>query len=89
MKASSREDVVHKEYLDGLPLRTEVLRNRAIYKNAAGVEYISWVKGRRAITRENGRAIWHHYTKTIRALNIPDLMKKVKETGGAVVVLGW
>lgn len=87
MKATSKEDVVYHQYLDGVLQKTEVLKNRAIYKNKAGEERIHYVSGYRTISRENGKAVWHHHCKTVQALNIMDILKKVKETGGAVAIL--
>lgn len=87
MKATSKENVLMHEYLDGVLVRTVVMKNRVIRKDADGVERIRYVTGWRQITREDGKAVWHHHCKTVQALNIHDILKKVKETGGVVVVL--
>lgn len=85
MKASSREDVKIHHYLDGKFLETSVEKNRCIYKRKDGTEYISSFGD---ITRDaEGKPFLDRHARTIKALNIMDLVKKVKETGGSIVIL--
>jgi len=87
MKATSKEDVTYHQYMDGVLKSTETLKNRSIYKNKAGVERINYVSGYRTISREDGKAVWHHYCKTIQAININDVLRKMTESGGSLVIL--
>lgn len=78
MKKTSREDVTRHEYVNNVHVLTEVMKNRVIYTDAAGVEYISYVKGRRKITREGAKAVWHHYCKLVEPINMSQIIARLK-----------
>jgi hypothetical protein len=85
MKASSKEDVKIHHYLDGKFLSTTVEKKRCIYKRKDGTEYITSFGD---ITRDaEGKPSLDRHARTVKALNILDLVKKVRETGGSIVVL--
>jgi uncharacterized protein (DUF433 family) len=86
MKAP-REDVTIYQYLDGKLVDTRIDKNRVVQKMKDGTERIRMLKGYRTITRVDGKAVFHWYTRTIQAMNIREWVAKVKETGGAIVVL--
>ena len=86
MKASSREDVEIDWYTDGKFQGTRVEKNRCIYKRKDGTEYITSF-GKVTRSESTGRLFVERHCKTIQPLNILDIVKKVKETGGYVVVL--
>jgi len=84
-KASSREDVEIRWFTDDKFDGTRIDKNRCIYKNKDGTETIT---GFGQITRDaNGKPFVERRCKTVQALNINDILRRVKETGGVVVVL--
>jgi hypothetical protein len=85
MKASSREDVAVHWFLDDVFQETRIEKNRCIYKKKDGTERIT---GFGQIKRDAaGKPFVERRGKTIQPLNMYDILKRVKETGGVVVVL--
>jgi hypothetical protein len=85
MKAHRREDVEIRWYTDDKFDGTRIEKNRHIYRRKDGAEYIT---GFGDVTRgADGKLFVERRCKTIQPININDWIKKVKETGGSVVIL--
>jgi len=86
MKATRREDVEIRWFTDGVFNGTRIEKNRCIYKSKDGTERITSFG---QVTRDatTGRLFVERRCITVQPLNIMDIIKKVKETGGVVVVL--
>jgi len=86
MKAIRREDVEIRWFTDDVFTGTRIDKNRHIFKRKDGTEYIT---GFGAVTRDaaTGKLFVERRCKTVQPINILDWVKKVKETGGVVVVL--
>lgn len=86
MKALRREDVEIRWYTDDKFDGTRIDKNRCIYKRKDGTEYIN---GMGDVTRDpaTGKLYCERRCKTVQALNIRDILTKVKETGGTIVIL--
>jgi predicted enzyme related to lactoylglutathione lyase len=84
MKAD-REDVTLYDYVDGVLMGTSVLKNRAIYKNKDGTERVTTFGN---VTRTaSGHPTVSRRCKTVKALNINDILSRVQKTGGSIVML--
>lgn len=86
MKAARREDVEIRWFTDDVFQETRIEKNRHIYKRKDGTEYIT---NGGDVTRDaaTGRLFIERRCKTGQAINVRDILNKVKETGGVVVVL--
>ena len=86
MKATRREDVEIRWFTDDVFTGTRLEKNRCIYKNKDGTERITSFG---QVTRDavTGKLFVERRCKTVQPININDWIKKVKETGGVVVVL--
>lgn len=83
MKTISREYMEENDYLDGVLVATN-RRKRTIYSRA-GKEVVRYGRGFREIRRDRfGVAILEVFAKTIQPINIFDVMKQVRESGGSV-----
>lgn len=83
-----KEDITIKRYDTDLTGNTkyseETKKNRCVYRRKDGTEYVHDGELRRAA---DGSGYVEKRSKQVKALNINDWLKKVKETGGVVVVL--
>jgi len=86
MKAIRREDVEIRWFTDDVFTGTRIDKNRCIYKNKDGTERITSFG---QVTRDTttGKLFVERRCKTVQALNIMDIVKRVKETGGSIVIL--
>jgi hypothetical protein len=85
-KAIRREDVEIRWFTDDKFDGTRIEKNRHIFKRKDGTEYITSMGD---VTRDptTGKLYCERRCKTVQALNIMDIVKKVKETGGQIVIL--
>lgn len=85
-KAIRKEDVEIRWFTDDKFDGTRIEKNRHIFKRKDGTEYIT---NGGTVTRDpaTGKLFIERRCKTAQALNIMDLVKKVKETGGSIVIL--
>lgn len=85
-KAIRREDVEIRWFTDDVYTGTRIDKNRHIFKNKDGSETITsfGVVTRDAVT---GKLFVERRCRKVQALNILDIVKRVKETGGSIVIL--
>ena len=86
MKAIRREDVEIRWFTDDVFTGTRIDKNRHIFKRKDGTEYIT---NGGDVTRDavTGKLFVERRCKTIQPINIFDWVKKVKESGGQIVIL--
>jgi hypothetical protein len=85
-KAIRREDVEIRWFTDDKFDGARIDKNRHIFQRKDGTEYIT---NGGDVTRDpaTGKLFIERRCKTVQALNIMDIIKKVKETGGQIVIL--
>lgn len=85
-KAVRKEDVEIRYFTDDKFEGTSLDKNRHIFRRPDGTEYIT---NGGDVTRDptTGKLFVEKRAKTVKALNIFDLVKRVKETGGQIIVL--
>ena len=85
-KAIRREDVEIRWFTDDVFTGTRIDKNRHIFKREDGTEYIT---NGGDVTRDpaTGKLFVERRCKTIQPINIFDWVKKVKESGGQIVIL--
>jgi len=84
-KAIRREDVEIRWFTDDKFDGTRIEKNRHIYKRKDGTEYITSFGD---VTRgPDGKLFVERRCVSVEPINMMEYLKKVKETGGVVVVL--
>jgi hypothetical protein len=85
---TKKEDITIKHYNTDLAGNTkyseETKKNRCVYRRKDGTEYVHDGELMRA---DDGSGYVEKRSKQVQALNIMDIIKKVKETGGQIVIL--
>jgi hypothetical protein len=83
-----KEDITIKHYDTDLTGNTkyseETKKNRCVYRRKDGTEYVHDGELMRA---DDGSGYVEKRSKQVKALNIMDVIKRVKETGGQIVIL--
>lgn len=84
-KAIRKENVEIRWYTDDKFMETTVEKNRHIFVDKEGHEYITSFG--RVQRDEKGVLYVERRARTIKPINIFDVVKRVKETGGSIIIL--